>query len=185
MEWKGYESVVCWTLPVTLINDLDLGFSRSIFKKSIFQEYEGQLTWNEKDVSWQADPLCDVELWPHPWPRHWICKAKFWNIRIPRTGGPIDLKWNGCESIGFWTHYVTLNYDLDLGFSRSILKKLYHINRMADRRGTKGMWVYGKSDPLHSLWLKLWPHPWHWPWIFKVKFWKSYISGIGVSIDME
>ena len=28
----------------------------------------------------------------------------------------------GCESIGCWTHFVTLSYDLDLGFSRSNFK---------------------------------------------------------------
>ena len=29
----------------------------------------------------------------------------------------------GCESIGCWTDYVTLRYDLDLGFSRSNFEK--------------------------------------------------------------
>ena len=29
------------------------------------------------------------------------------------------------------------------------------------------------------------PHPWTWPWIFKVKFWKCCISGMGGTIDME
>ena len=28
-------------------------------------------------------------------------------------------------------------------------------------------------------------HPWPWPWIFKVKFWKCCISGMGGQIDME
>ena len=27
-------------------------------------------------------------------------------------GGPIDMQWNGCESIGSCNHYVALNYDL-------------------------------------------------------------------------
>ena len=30
-----------------------------------------------------------------------------------------------------------------------------------------------------------WPHPWPWPWSFKVRVWKSLISGIGQLIDME
>ena len=29
------------------------------------------------------------------------------------------------------------------------------------------------------------PHPWPWPWIFKAKFWKSHISGMGWPIDLE
>ena len=33
--------------------------------------------------------------------------------------------------------------------------------------------------------LNLWSHPWLWPWIFKVKFWNSHISGMGGLIDME
>ena len=34
-------------------------------------------------------------------------------------GGPIDMKRKGYESIGCYTYFVTLSYDLDLGFSRS------------------------------------------------------------------
>ena len=31
----------------------------------------------------------------------------------------------------------------------------------------------------------LWPHPWPWPRIFKVRVWNSFISGMGRPIDME
>ena len=34
-------------------------------------------------------------------------------------GGPIDLERKGYESIGWYTLFVTLSYDIDLGFSRS------------------------------------------------------------------
>ena len=34
-------------------------------------------------------------------------------------GGPIDMERKGYESIGWYTFFVTLSYDLDLGFSRS------------------------------------------------------------------
>ena len=34
-------------------------------------------------------------------------------------GGLIDMEQKGYESIGCWTHHVTLSYDLDLGLSRS------------------------------------------------------------------
>ena len=33
--------------------------------------------------------------------------------------------------------------------------------------------------------LALWPHPWHWPWSFKVRVWNSFISGMGQPIDNE
>ena len=52
-------------------------------------------------------------------------------------GGPIDMEWNGCESIGCQIHYVTLNFNLtqdlnmlNLGFSQSNLKKKKHISGM-------------------------------------------------------
>ena len=36
---------------MTLSYDLDLGFSRSKFENAVSQEWEGQLTWNQRDVS--------------------------------------------------------------------------------------------------------------------------------------
>ena len=54
---------------------------------------------------------------------------------------------------------------------------------MPDCYGTKGMWVNRMLDPHCDF--ELWPHPWPWPLIFKVKFWKSRISGMGGPIDME
>ena len=59
---------------------------------------------------------------------------------------------------------------------------LYLRNGRADWHGTKGMWVDRKLHPLCDFDLS--PQPWHWPWIFKVKFWKSHISGMGWPIDM-
>ena len=38
-------------------------------------------------------------------------------------------------------------------------------------------------DPSYDF--KLWPHPWPWPCIFKVKFFNSRILGMGRSIDLE
>ena len=54
---------------------------------------------------------------------------------------------------------------------------------MADGHGTKGMWVCRMLDPHCDF--EVWPHPWPWPLIFKVKFWKSRNSGMGCPIDME
>ena len=55
MELKGCESIECWThaviFNVHLTHDLYLGFSRSKFEKVVSQEWDGRLTWKEKDVS--------------------------------------------------------------------------------------------------------------------------------------
>ena len=72
---------------------------------------------------------------------------------------------------------------LALDFQSQILKMLYLRNGRADWHGMKGMWTDGMLHPLcvfqHS------PHPWSWPWNFKVKFLRSCISGMGWPIDME
>ena len=68
---------------------------------------------------------------------------------------------------------------LTLDFQGQILKNWLLRNGMADRHGTKGIWV---DRVLYLLCdLELWP----WPWIFKVKFWKCFISEMGGPIDME
>ena len=71
---------------------------------------------------------------------------------------------------------------LTLDFQGQILKMLYLRNGMADWHGTKGMWVDRMLHPLCDF--QLWPQLWPWPWIFKVKFWKSCISGMGWPIDL-
>ena len=57
MELKGCESIECWTHAVTFnvhfTHGLDLGFSRSNFENAVSQEWEGRLTWNERDLSRQ------------------------------------------------------------------------------------------------------------------------------------
>ena len=72
---------------------------------------------------------------------------------------------------------------LTLDFQGQILKMLYLRNGMADWHGTKGMWVDRMLDPHCDF--ELWPHPWTWPLIFKVKFWKCCISRMGGPIEME
>ena len=98
----------------------DLGFSRSNVE-AILQEWEGRLTWNEKDVS--LDPLWNLELWPRPW----IFKGKFQKSCICGAGWLFDMERKGCESIGSQTHFATLNFDLirdlDLGFLRWNFRK--------------------------------------------------------------
>ena len=51
MEQKGCESIGCYTYFVTLSYDLDLGFSRSNFKNAVSREWDGRLTWNQRDVN--------------------------------------------------------------------------------------------------------------------------------------
>ena len=55
-ERKGCESIGSGTHFVVLkfdpSHDLDLDFSRWNFKKAVFREWEGWLTWNNRDVSW-------------------------------------------------------------------------------------------------------------------------------------
>ena len=72
---------------------------------------------------------------------------------------------------------------LTLDFQGQILKMLYLRNGRADWHGTKGMWMDRMLHPLCDFQRS--PHLWPWPWIFKVKFWKSHISGMGWPIDME
>ena len=54
MERKGCESIGCYIHFVTfnfdLTHDLDLGFSRSNFERVLSYEWDGRLTWNERDV---------------------------------------------------------------------------------------------------------------------------------------
>ena len=65
LEQKGCELIGCWThymtLTFNLTHDLGLGFSRLLnFHIAISQEWEGQLTWNDKDVS--LIQCCNLEL---------------------------------------------------------------------------------------------------------------------------
>ena len=51
-------------------------------------------------------------------------------------GGQIDMEKTGFESIGWWIHVLTFNFDLtddlDLGFQGKILKLLYLRNGRVD-----------------------------------------------------
>ena len=114
------------------------------------------------------------------WPAIWKCC-------ISGMEGRIDMERKGCESIGCYTHFVTFNVPspmtLTLDFQGQILKKSYLRYGMADWHGINGMWVDRMLDPCCDFQCP--PHPWPWPWIFKVKFWKCRISGMGGPIDKE
>ena len=70
MERKGSESIGCYTCIVTsnfdLNHDLALGFSWWNIEIAVSQEWEGRLTWNDRDVSWiwcWMHNGIDLELW--------------------------------------------------------------------------------------------------------------------------
>ena len=70
------------------------------------------------------------------------------------------------ESIGSWTHYiyVTLRYDLELGFQGQISKTPYVV--------------------IPTVILTL-DHPWPWTRIVKLRLSKTYISATGGPLDIE
>ena len=107
------------------------------------------------------------------WKKNWISGM----------GGWINMEWKESESLRCWTHYVTFNYDLDLGLSRSHFE--ISISQEWDGQMTwnEGMWIDRLLNPLCDLDLSY--RPWPWTWIFKVKFSSSHISGLGGLIDME
>ena len=57
MERKGCKSIGCYTHFVTFnvhfTHDLHLGFSSSNFENAVAQEWDGRMTWNERDLSRQ------------------------------------------------------------------------------------------------------------------------------------
>ena len=77
-----------------------------------------------------------------------------------------------------WTHYVTLSYDLDLGFS--ILKKPYPRNRRIDWLiDMEHIGCESIGSCTHFVTVS-WLHPWLRSWILKVKFSNCHISCMGL-----
>ena len=133
MERKGCESIGCyttlWLSTLTSTMTFILDFQSQILKKSYLRN--GMADWLGMKGMWvdrMLDPCCDFQLYPRPWPWPWIFKVKFWKSLILWMGWPIDMEWQGCESIECWTHVVTFNvhlfHDLDLGFSRWNFEKV-------------------------------------------------------------
>ena len=89
-------------------------------------EWWGWLTWNKMEIHWMDVRSCVLKLSPHSWSWPWIFKVKFWISCSSGMEGPFDIliEWKGCDLIWWWTHFVTLSHDLDLGyFYGQILKK--------------------------------------------------------------
>ena len=158
-----------------------LDFQGQNLKKSYLRN--GMADWHGTKGMWvdrMLHPLCDFECPLHPWPWPWIFKVKFWKCCISGMGGQIDMKRKGFEWTECWTHVVTFNVHI---FHDQILKKSYLRNGMADWHGTKGMWVDRMLDSHCDF--KIWPHPWPWHWIFKVKYWNCCNLGMGGSTHLE
>ena len=99
---------------------LTLDFQGQILKLMYLRN--GRADWHIAKGMWvdrMLDPHCDFELWFHPWPWPLIFKVKILKSRNSGMGGPINMERKGYESIGRYAYFVTLSYDLDLGFSRS------------------------------------------------------------------
>ena len=79
-----------------------------------------------------------------------------------------------------WTWAMSSTLD----FQGQVLKKPYPRKGMAERHGTKGMWIDRKSFPLDNF--ELWPPPWPWPsrsWMrSKFKFSNGHILGMWVGL---
>ena len=133
-----------------------------------------RVDWHGTKGMWvdrMLHPLWDFWLWPKPSPWPGIFKVKFWKSHTSGMGWLIDTEWKGCKLIECWTHVVTFNvhftHDLDLGFSRSNFQIAVYRNARTHRHQTKGIWVN------RVLYLLCGPRLLPWPWIFKVKFWKT------------
>ena len=55
------------TFPFVHIHDLDLDVSTSEFEINLFQEWDGRLTWNERDVSRLLVTMTLTFVWPWWW----------------------------------------------------------------------------------------------------------------------
>ena len=125
MKRKGWESIGCYTHFVTFdvhfTHDLDLGFSRSNFENAVSQEWEGRLTWNERDLRRQnVGPM----LWLSMFTSSMTLTLDFQGQILKKSylrNGMAD--WHGTK--GMWVDRMLdshcdfdLTHDLDLGFSR-------------------------------------------------------------------
>ena len=121
-------------------------------------------------------PSCPI--WACPMGQKLVKSGSICGTHISETTGWIYTILSSVELPRPVVGHLTLTMD----FQGQILKMLYLRNGGADWHGTKRMWVDRKLHPLCDFQRS--PHPWLWPWIFKVKFLKSCISGMGWPIYM-
>ena len=151
MERKVCESMGCYTHFVTfnldLNHGLDLWFSRSNFEKVLSQEWDGRLTWNERDVSqYNVGHMLWLSIFTSPMTLALDFQGQILKMLHLRHG---MADWHGTK--GMWVDrmlYPLCNFQLwpqpwpwPWIFKVKLKKKLYLRNGMADWHGTKGMWV--------------------------------------------
>ena len=152
-----------WVSMSTSPMTLTLDFQGQILKMLYLRN--GRSNWHWTKGMWVNRMLhscCDFQHSPHPWPRPWIFKVKFWKCCISGMAGQIDMEQKGCESIGCNTHFVTLNFDLnhdfDLGFSRKVKFWKSRISRMGWRIDMEWKGV-SRLNLGPMLWLSTFPSP--------------------------
>ena len=95
MEQKGCESMRSWTHFVTLnfnlTNDLNLGFPRSNFEIAVSQEWEGWLTWNERDRR-RLNVGPTIKLWIWVLTLTFDFQGQIFEMPYPRNG-MANLNW--------------------------------------------------------------------------------------------
>ena len=77
------------------------------------------LSKQQKILLWvdrKADPLCDFELWPHPWPWPQLSWPHLRN-------GSVKMERKGCESMGCWATIKLWAVAFTLDFQSQIKKK--------------------------------------------------------------
>ena len=135
---------------------LTLDFQGQILK--MLHLRNGRANWHGTKgmlVDEMLHPHCGFELWLHPWPWPLIFKVEFWKSRNSGMGCQIDMERKGRESIGCYTHIVTLNCDLthnlDPWFSRSNFEKV--VTQEWDARLTWNKRDLSRLDVGPMLWL--------------------------------
>ena len=97
MKWKGSELIGWWadcmTLPVYHTQDLGFGVSSSEFQIALSQEWNGRLTWKEKDVS---HPLMTMILTSVP--------MLVWSD-VPDSD--VFRRWRGVDISSFWLYKIS------------------------------------------------------------------------------
>ena len=124
-DWQGMKGLgidgkwnTFWLWTVTSSITLTLHFQGQILK--ILYPWSGVASWHGTKKMWvksKSVPLCDWILTsPMTLEFQWQI---FKNPRLSGMGGFTDMDRKECESLGCWTHYETLSYNLDLVPSRS------------------------------------------------------------------
>ena len=123
-----------------------------------------------------------IDLWFSGW-NFQITISQEWGM-----GGEIDMEWKFYESIGCWTHYVTLNYGLTLGFDLGFLRLISlnnHISRMWELIDMERKVCESIGCCTHCLTLNFDYTHWHGIFGFKFSFRNIFTSGMDCPFDLK